>query len=287
MPILTEKELHEIAGIFVFNGFSARCVTGANEDIYNDFKTMANTETGSLLLRRIYASNHDMLITIDAQNKDTKWGGKAGPHVNDKGEPTYQSVTIDYETPYPADRIATMVHELTHVLQFRTQGDPTCITDNPEQRYILDKMYEAEARLNETKLMYELIKDQPEKQAFYSPSPKTKIDIARYKLALSQTKDKGKINAYMFEYFYNDKKWLDTYQEQHLKVANAKDLSGLRGNVPSYSDVIDIFKGRLGFVSSNLPEDNGKNIDRFTNIRNMSDYNPKMIEANRHSKDSR
>ncbi|MBP5399910.1 MAG: hypothetical protein J6Y53_05835 [Alphaproteobacteria bacterium] len=286
MTKLSPEELKNITGIFTFGGFRAGAVCNDQaKSMYDAFLNVAETEVGSSLLRQIYNSDDKMQVHID-HCYNSELAGSVDAIHNDSGKIVAQKLTVATNDETRLEWL--MVHELTHVLQARTQGSTEITTPDPQKRFMLDRLKEAEARLNTAKFNYEVLKNSSAEKNHKHRSSfrrQERNDVLRYRSLIMDKKNEPERNAAMLSYFYRDKNWIDDYHQQNLNVANAQvHPTGIVERV-SFSDVISKFQGRLRLNNSADPQDT-MSIMPFIKIENMPDYKSEQVISGNSSKEN-
>lgn len=278
MTILSNNELQKITKLFSFGGFCASAICNDEAKIlYDAFIRVAQTETGSSLLRQIYNSDDKLPISINRYYGSDKAGSVGSVH-DESGKILFQKIRL--ATNNEKQLQWCLVHELTHILQRRTQGEIALCSSNPEKRFLIDRLSEAEARLNTTKYIHEIMKKtnlSASQELYSSLRTQERFDLAMYKSAVLNKKNEAERNVFMLNYIYNDKQWIKDYHQQNVDVANSQpEVKGIVERQP-YANVVRLFQGRLHLIDSALSEDANRSIRSFLDIDKMSDYNPQEM----------
>ena len=278
MTKLSSEELQEITKLFSFEGFSAGAICNDEaKSLYEALKKVSQTETGSSLLRQIYNCDDKLRISIERCSGFNKAGSVGAVH-DESGKILSQRINLAVENEKQLEWC--LVHELTHILQRRTQGEIALCSSNPEKRFLIDRLSEAEARLYTTKYIHEVMQNPnltASQELFSSLRTQERFDLVMYKSALVNEKNEAERNVFMLNYIYKDKQWIKDYHRQNVDVANSQpETKGIVERQP-YASVVRLFQGRLHLIDSSLPEDTNRSIRPFLDIGKMSDYNPQEM----------
>ncbi len=141
--------------------------------------------------------------------------------------------------------VTTFLHELTHEIQ-KQQGGDSRLCAVQEDSFVMNKMMEAEARLNTTKAACEIfcsLENQAEKEAFYfGVMSQTRNDMMLYQKAVVDGKSEEEINRLMLKEFYKDKIWNEDYNGQALSAV-------------TYSQSEKMYRQHKGKNSKNMQDD--------------------------------
>ena len=114
------------------------------------------------------------------------------------------------------------MHELTHEIQ-KQQGGNSRFLATEQDRFMTNKMMEAEARLNTAKAGLELYNQLPmeKREEFFTKLDRqTRTDMLSYMELSLQRLPEEAINREMLKKFYQDPQWNEGYNQQALYARN-------------------------------------------------------------------
>lgn len=208
------KEINDIAN---FNTKTGEKIDIPDESVKNFFwmlKNIAKTETGEKLLREL-VDLVKVTLFVDERKKDRVLGYSTSNHLVGI---TYLNSEINRYV-----NAATLVHELTHEIQ-KQQGLSNEWLSDKQDKFMINKMMEAEARLNEAKFSYEIyymIGGDKELHFFEkNMRPQLLNDVEKYKKLKDKKLPEEEINRQMLKMIYSDKNWSDAYNPQGFNAVH-------------------------------------------------------------------
>lgn len=262
MSGLTDEEFNEICRTrFSFGKYTESCIkyyddgdfanfdpyTGEKINIPEDvkylfslLKTAAKTDLGKNLLSQLNPDTKIKLI-VDASVKKEAYGYSSQNHL-------IAITDIDRNKECNA---TTFLHELTHEVQKQQNGN-SCFLATEQDRFMTNKMMEAEARLNTAIATAELMKQLKTEEEFkgfiYSLGPQQLSDYQLLRQIQLSGASKEETTKQMLQAIYQDKKWSEIYNEQAARAASYKmsEDTYLLKNTKDAATVQTMYMKRLG-----------------------------------------
>lgn len=262
MSGLTDEEFNEICRTrFSFGKYTESCIkyyddgdfanfdpyTGEKINIPEDvkylfslLKTAAKTDLGKNLLSQLNPDTKIKLI-VDASVKKEAYGYSSQNHL-------IAITDIDRNKECNA---TTFLHELTHEVQKQQNGNSYFLATE-QDRFMTNKMMEAEARLNTAIATAELMKQLKTEEEFkgfiYSLGPQQLSDYQLLRQIQLSGASKEETTKQMLQAIYQDKKWSEIYNEQAARAASYKmsEDTYLLKNTKDAATVQTMYMKRLG-----------------------------------------
>ncbi len=262
MSGLTDEEFNEICRTrFSFGKYTESCIkyyddgdfanfdpyTGEKINIPEDvkylfslLKTAAKTDLGKNLLSQLNPDTKIKLI-VDASVKKEAYGYSSQNHL-------IAITDIDRNKECNA---TTFLHELTHEVQKQQNGNSYFLATE-QDRFMTNKMMEAEARLNTAiataELMKQLKTEEELKDFIYSLGPQQVSDYNLLRQIRLSGASKEETTKQMLQAIYQDKKWSEIYNEQAARAASYKmsEDTYLLKNTKDAATVQTMYMKRLG-----------------------------------------
>lgn len=262
MSGLTDEEFNEICRTrFSFGKYTELCIkyyddgdfanfdpyTGEKINIPEDvkylfslLKTAAKTDLGKNLLSQLNPDTKIKLI-VDASVKKEAYGYSSQNHL-------IAITDIDRNKECNA---TTFLHELTHEVQKQQNGNSYFLATE-QDRFMTNKMMEAEARLNTAIATVELMKQLKTEEEFkgfiYSLGPQQLSDYQLLRQIQLSGASKEETTKQMLQAIYQDKKWSEIYNEQAARAASYKmsEDTYLLKNTKDAATVQTMYMKRLG-----------------------------------------
>lgn len=262
MSGLTDEEFNEICRTrFSFGKYTESCIkyyddgdfanfdpyTGEKINIPEDvkylfslLKTAAKTDLGKNLLSQLNPDTKIKLI-VDASVKKEAYGYSSQNHL-------IAITDIDRNKECNA---TTFLHELTHEVQKQQNGNSYFLATE-QDRFMTNKMMEAEARLNTAIATAELMKQLKTEEEFkgfiYSLGPQQLSDYQLLRQIQLSGASKEETTKQMLQAIYQDKKWSEIYNEQAARAASYKmsEDTYLVKNTKDAATVQTMYMKRLG-----------------------------------------
>lgn len=262
MSGLTDEEFNEICRTrFSFGKYTESCIkyyddgdfanfdpyTGEKINIPEDvkylfslLKTAAKTDLGKNLLSQLNPDTKIKLI-VDASVKKEAYGYSSQNHL-------IAITDIDRNKECNA---TTFLHELTHEVQKQQNGNSYFLATE-QDRFMTNKMMEAEARLNTAiataELMKQLKTEEELKDFIYSLGPQQVSDYNLLRKIRLSGASKEETTKQMLQAIYQDKKWSEIYNEQAARAASYKmsEDTYLVKNTKDAATVQTMYMKRLG-----------------------------------------
>ena len=262
MSGLTDEEFNEICRTrFSFGKYTESCIkyyddgdfanfdpyTGEKINIPEDvkylfslLKTAAKTDLGKNLLSQLNPDTKIKLI-VDASVKKEAYGYSSQNHL-------IAITDIDRNKECNA---TTFLHELTHEVQKQQNGNSYFLATE-QDRFMTNKMMEAEARLNTAiataELMKQLKTEEELKDFIYSLGPQQVSDYNLLRQIRLSGASKEETTKQMLQAIYQDKKWSEIYNEQAARAASYKmsEDTYLAKNTKDAATVQTMYMKRLG-----------------------------------------
>lgn len=262
MSGLTDEEFNEICRTrFSFGKYTESCIkyyddgdfanfdpyTGEKINIPEDvkylfslLKTAAKTDLGKNLLSQLNPDTKIKLI-VDASVKKEAYGYSSQNHL-------IAITDIDRNKECNA---TTFLHELTHEVQKQQNGNSYFLATE-QDRFMTNKMMEAEARLNTAiataELMKQLKTEEELKDFIYSLGPQQLSDYQLLRQIQLSGASKEETTKQMLQAIYQDKKWSEIYNEQAARAASYKmsEDTYLLKNTKDAATVQTMYMKRLG-----------------------------------------
>lgn len=262
MSCLTDEEFNEICRTrFSFGKYTESCIkyyddgdfanfdpyTGEKINIPEDvkylfslLKTAAKTDLGKNLLSQLNPDTKIKLI-VDASVKKEAYGYSSQNHL-------IAITDIDRNKECNA---TTFLHELTHEVQKQQNGNSYFLATE-QDRFMTNKMMEAEARLNTAIATAELMKQLKTEEEFkgfiYSLGPQQLSDYQLLRQIQLSGASKEETTKQMLQAIYQDKKWSEIYNEQAARAASYKmsEDTYLVKNTKDAATVQTMYMKRLG-----------------------------------------
>ena len=262
MSGLTDEEFNEICRTrFSFGKYTELCIkyyddgdfanfdpyTGEKINIPEDvkylfslLKTAAKTDLGKNLLSQLNPDTKIKLI-VDASVKKEAYGYSSQNHL-------IAITDIDRNKECNA---TTFLHELTHEVQKQQNGNSYFLATE-QDRFMTNKMMEAEARLNTAIATAELMKQLKTEEEFkgfiYSLGPQQLSDYQLLRQIQLSGASKEETTKQMLQAIYQDKKWSEIYNEQAARAASYKmsEDTYLLKNTKDAATVQTMYMKRLG-----------------------------------------
>lgn len=262
MSGLTDEEFNEICRTrFSFGKYTESCIkyyddgdfanfdpyTGEKINIPEDvkylfslLKTAAKTDLGKNLLSQLNPDTKIKLI-VDASVKKEAYGYSSQNHL-------IAITDIDRNKECNA---TTFLHELTHEVQKQQNGNSYFLATE-QDRFMTNKMMEAEARLNTAiataELMKQLKTEEELKGFIYSLGPQQLSDYQLLRQIQLSGASKEETTKQMLQAIYQDKKWSEIYNEQAARAASYKmsEDTYLLKNTKDAATVQTMYMKRLG-----------------------------------------
>lgn len=262
MSGLTDEEFNEICRTrFSFGKYTELCIkyyddgdfanfdpyTGEKINIPEDvkylfslLKTAAKTDLGKNLLSQLNPDTKIKLI-VDASVKKEAYGYSSQNHL-------IAITDIDRNKECNA---TTFLHELTHEIQKQQNGNSYFLATE-QDRFMTNKMMEAEARLNTAIATAELMKQLKTEEEFkgfiYSLGPQQLSDYQLLRQIQLSGASKEETTKQMLQAIYQDKKWSEIYNEQAARAASYKmsEDTYLLKNTKDAATVQTMYMKRLG-----------------------------------------
>lgn len=262
MSGLTDEEFNEICRTrFDFGKYTESCIkyyddgdfanfdpyTGEKINIPEDvkylfslLKTAAKTDLGKNLLSQLNPDTKIKLI-VDASVKKEAYGYSSQNHL-------IAITDIDRNKECNA---TTFLHELTHEVQKQQNGNSYFLATE-QDRFMTNKMMEAEARLNTAIATAELMKQLKTEEEFkgfiYSLGPQQLSDYQLLRQIQLSGASKEETTKQMLQAIYQDKKWSEIYNEQAARAASYKmsEDTYLLKNTKDAATVQTMYMKRLG-----------------------------------------
>lgn len=262
MSGLTDEEFNEICRTrFSFGKYTESCIkyyddgdfanfdpyTGEKINIPEDVKYLfsllkiaAKTDLGKNLLSQLNPDTKIKLI-VDASVKKEAYGYSSQNHL-------IAITDIDRNKECNA---TTFLHELTHEVQKQQNGNSYFLATE-QDRFMTNKMMEAEARLNTAIATAELMKQLKTEEEFkgfiYSLGPQQLSDYQLLRQIQLSGASKEETTKQMLQAIYQDKKWSEIYNEQAARAASYKmsEDTYLLKNTKDAATVQTMYMKRLG-----------------------------------------
>lgn len=262
MSGLTDEEFNEICRTrFSFGKYTELCIkyyddgdfanfdpyTGEKINIPEDVKYLfsllkvaAKTDLGKNLLSQLNPDTKIKLI-VDASVKKEAYGYSSQNHL-------IAITDIDRNKECNA---TTFLHELTHEVQKQQNGNSYFLATE-QDRFMTNKMMEAEARLNTAiataELMKQLKTEEELKDFIYSLGPQQVSDYNLLRQIRLSGASKEETTKQMLQAIYQDKKWSEIYNEQAARAASYKmsEDTYLLKNTKDAATVQTMYMKRLG-----------------------------------------
>ncbi len=262
MSGLTDEEFNEICRTrFSFGKYTESCIkyyddgdfanfdpyTGEKINIPEDvkylfslLKTAAKTDLGKNLLSQLNPDTKIKLI-VDASVKKEAYGYSSQNHL-------IAITDIDRNKECNA---TTFLHELTHEVQKQQNGNSYFLATE-QDRFMTNKMMEAEARLNTAIATAELMKQLKTEEEFkgfiYSLGPQQLSDYQLLRQIQLSGASKEETTKQMLQAIYQDKKWSEIHNEQAARAASYKmsEDTYLLKNTKDAATVQTMYMKRLG-----------------------------------------
>ena len=176
-------------------------------------RVASKTELGKQLFNQL-SPDTKVTLFVDAAKKSEAYGYCTINHqiaINDMDRGLEANAT-------------TFLHELTHEIQ-NQQKENSYTLATEQDRFMVNKMMEAEARLNTAKAGVELYYNlPPDKQAtfFYGLDIQYQEDMIKCATMKNLGLTEKQINQEMLRGFYNDPNWNSSYNKQALNSSNYK-----------------------------------------------------------------
>ncbi len=225
----------------------------------------ASTNIGKELFGQL---NPDVKVTllVDSSRKSKCYGYSTNNH----------EIAITDTSCRPRGNAVTFLHELTHEIQ-RQQGGNSRLLATEQDRFMANKLMEAEARLNTAKACLELnaqVLSEEERMSFYdSLSLQDLKDANVYSSMLRNNVPEEIINSAMLNSFYKDPNWNEDYNKQALMSANY-EMSLNKYRAEQSADTKEFQKTYMKRMKLR-PED----AEYFFNPENMTSYPKDQIKT--------
>lgn len=270
MSGLTDEEFNEICRTrFSFGKYTESCIkyyddgdfanfdpyTGEKINIPEDvkylfslLKTAAKTDLGKNLLSQLNPDTKIKLI-VDASVKKEAYGYSSQNHL-------IAITDIDRNKECNA---TTFLHELTHEVQKQQNGNSYFLATE-QDRFMTNKMMEAEARLNTAIATAELMKQLKTEEEFkgfiYSLGPQQLSDYQLLRQIQLSGASKEETTKQMLQAIYQDKKWSEIYNEQAARAASYKmsEDTYLLKNTKDAATVQTMYMKRLGLQAEDAKD---------------------------------
>ena len=234
--------------------------------LFSVLKLAAQTELGKELLTEL-DSNVKVTFIVDKTLKGEAYGYSNASHLIALTDPERNI----------AANATTILHELTHEVQ-KQQGGNSRFLPTEEDRFMTNKMMEAEARLNTAKAASQILplleNEEALREFLHSSSEQTLYDCQMYRQLKSSGASEEEINKQMLQNFYQDKEWNEGYNEQAIGAAKSYQTSQnayIAGHTQDSKQVQIQYMRRLG-----LDNEDAK---YFFDPNYISDYPHDRIKA--------
>lgn len=233
--------------------------------IFVDLWSISRTPTGEKILREL-----DPNIKVKLIAKEIKDEERTGYH------------TLSHEVVVRKNFINpfTLAHELTHEVQLQ-QGGESCFLPTEQDRFVVDRMKEAEARLNATSAAYEsIIAASPEEADIIKKwvVGSKKADMDKYTELLNSGIPEDEAKRRMLRSFYADVKWNEDYNEQALEKVSLGSSDFIFGSSVTYRKGIEEYWVRSSFPLEKVQEAYQKRLG-LTKEDMAFFFNPQNIAA--------
>lgn len=196
-----------------FNPETGKPVTAEERLFFDSISLVARTDIGAEVLSRLSPEQPIKLI-IDEHYNDGKPANEQA-----KGYCSQNHLVAIADPSYPPKTCANiLIHELTHEMQFQTNTDKNNIPC-AQDRFLIEHMMEAEARLNDKIFDVQLARLQGR------PVPQYYEEQQRYAVLKANQEDSkisdGDIKMEILQIIYHNQYWLDYYLKHGLNSAQS------------------------------------------------------------------